>query len=584
MTFAYDGLNRQVGRGQGDPMSLTFSVWDGWSLIEEYRSGNNVQARYLNGPNGVVKNLTSGNLYFQDGSGSASHLTDSNGNLREWYLYDLQGNPGFFDASGNQLLASAFGVRHLFTGQQWYSDSGLYDLRNRFYSPDIGRFLQPDPIDFNGDPTNLYRYCGNNPVIFGDPLGLWTFQVGLSFNVRIGPTMWNFNHGLAVDGHGNLATFTTYAGGIGAGAQASAGVSFTGSSADTVSGLARWYYNVNGGAGLGPSGSANAFWGDDATNPKKRVYGGGITVSFGIGGGGSGGPSYTFITPWSPSHGAPAPGGTGYAGDYGGYFDADGNVVLENRVTVSATPVYQGGSSGGPTWGNGVGIFDTTGFNAQYAPNFYSYTGSLPTTLANPFGSWGPSFGGPIQGSIFGPGNWYSGLDPVPGAVTIGMGIWVMEPADSCFVAGTPVLMADGSEKPIEAIQVGEAVLAWNEETKTMFATKVVRALHHEEKMQTLFDIELEDGRKFTVNNDHPMYVVEDGDFTITDELAARFAKGQPVTFQDSKNQPVKIVSLRMHRQVCKTYNLYVEGQGQKGHTYYANGILVHNRGVNRWK
>jgi intein/homing endonuclease len=73
--------------------------------------------------------------------------------------------------------------------------------------------------------------------------------------------------------------------------------------------------------------------------------------------------------------------------------------------------------------------------------------------------------------------------------------------------------MADGSEEPIEGIHVGEAVLAWNEETKQIFSTKVVKTLHHEEKLQTLFDIELEDGRKFTVNNDHPMYVVEDSDF-----------------------------------------------------------------------
>ena len=144
--------------------------------------------------------------------------------------------------------------------------------------------------------------------------------------------------------------------------------------------------------------------------------------------------------------------------------------------------------------------------------------------------------------------------------------------------------MADGSEKPIESIKVGEAVLAWNEETKQVFSTKVVSALHHDEKMQTLFDIELEDRSKFTVNDNHPMYVVEDEDFTFTDELAARFAKGKPITFQDNKNQPVKIASLRMRRQTCKLYNLHVEGQGKKGHTYYANGILVHNRGTKRFK
>jgi intein/homing endonuclease len=70
--------------------------------------------------------------------------------------------------------------------------------------------------------------------------------------------------------------------------------------------------------------------------------------------------------------------------------------------------------------------------------------------------------------------------------------------------------MADGTEKAIESVQVGEVVLAWNEETKKAFPSKVITAFHHNEKMETLFDIELEDGRKFTVNNNHPMYVVED--------------------------------------------------------------------------
>ena len=68
--------------------------------------------------------------------------------------------------------ATAYSVRHLFTGQQWYSDIGLYDLRNRFYSSDLGRFLQPDPIGFRGDRSNLYRYCKNNPLTRVDPVGL----------------------------------------------------------------------------------------------------------------------------------------------------------------------------------------------------------------------------------------------------------------------------------------------------------------------------------------------------------------------------------------------------------------------------
>jgi RHS repeat-associated protein len=177
MTFAYDGLNRQVSRTIYPPpyspeSGTTFSVWDGWDLIEEYRSGNNVTAQYLYGPGGLIKDLTTNNRYFQDASGSTSHLADSIGRLLEWYRYDLQGTPVFYDANNNQVSATAYGVRHLFTGQQWHSDIGLYDLRNRFYSPDLGRFLQPDPIGFRGDRTNLYRYCRNNPITRWDPLGL----------------------------------------------------------------------------------------------------------------------------------------------------------------------------------------------------------------------------------------------------------------------------------------------------------------------------------------------------------------------------------------------------------------------------
>jgi hypothetical protein len=59
--------------------------------------------------------------------------------------------------------------------------------------------------------------------------------------------------------------------------------------------------------------------------------------------------------------------------------------------------------------------------------------------------------------------------------------------------------------------------------------------------MQTLFDIELEDGRTFTVNNTHPMYVVEDNDFTFTDELAARLQRGSQLHFKTTTISRLKL-------------------------------------------
>jgi RHS repeat-associated protein len=167
-SFKYDGLNRQVSRtlNGGAPI---YNIWDGWNLIEEIQNGS-VTAAYLNGTAGLVKNLISPNYYYQDAGGSTSHIANGSGQLQQWYRYDLQGAPIGFDGSNNSLPASSY-VLFLFTGQRWQGELGLYDLRNRFYSPDIGRFLQGDPIGFKGDATNLYRYCGNNPIMRSDLTG-----------------------------------------------------------------------------------------------------------------------------------------------------------------------------------------------------------------------------------------------------------------------------------------------------------------------------------------------------------------------------------------------------------------------------
>jgi RHS repeat-associated protein len=167
-TFKYDALNRQVSRTINGVAS--YNIWDGWNLIVNYNPANVWTNAYYDGPGGRLADM--GHYYYSDGSGSTSHLADSTGHLLEWYRYDLHGTPVFYNAANTQIPNSAYGIRHLFTGQQWYSEIGLYDLRNRFYSPDIGRFVQSDPIRFWGDSTNLYRYCRNNPVTRHDPFGL----------------------------------------------------------------------------------------------------------------------------------------------------------------------------------------------------------------------------------------------------------------------------------------------------------------------------------------------------------------------------------------------------------------------------
>jgi RHS repeat-associated protein len=85
----------------------------------------------------------------------------------------------------------------MFQGRDYLKEGAIYDYRNRFYHPGLGRFLQPDPIGFQFEgeklsarsaayywsgkapekftstEINLYRYCGNDPVNKSDSMGLW---------------------------------------------------------------------------------------------------------------------------------------------------------------------------------------------------------------------------------------------------------------------------------------------------------------------------------------------------------------------------------------------------------------------------
>ena len=111
-----------------------------------------------------------------------------------YYVKNLQGDIiGILDSDGNQVVeyvyeswgqfaisygstAATLGELNPFRYRGYYFDqeSGLYYLNSRYYDPEIGRFLNADGYVTTGQgliATNMFAYCGNNPVMYVDENG-----------------------------------------------------------------------------------------------------------------------------------------------------------------------------------------------------------------------------------------------------------------------------------------------------------------------------------------------------------------------------------------------------------------------------
>lgn len=181
-TYTYDPLGKRKTFFSDE--TTTRFYWDGDNIVREKGPGTTT---YYRGKDSIIAQIKDGtkNYYVYDGHGDTIALLDSNGFLTV--------EEKTYTAFGNAMEKSLY-VPFRYNGQYYDSYSGLYYLRNRYYDPELGRFLTEDPYwnannMIHGDKqygegeakipdysaiaqsANLYVYCMNDPVNLSDMLG-----------------------------------------------------------------------------------------------------------------------------------------------------------------------------------------------------------------------------------------------------------------------------------------------------------------------------------------------------------------------------------------------------------------------------
>ena len=165
--YAYDGFGRRVKKTAGGKTVLYHYDYDGNLTAETDGAGNPLRDYvWLNGePAGMKLYGTGAGWYWflNDHLGTPQKMVDSAGQV-VW-------EAGYMPFGEARVLIADIENNLRFPGQYYDKETGLHYNYHRYYDPDTGRYLTPDPIGLEGG-LNLYVYVDGNPVNFIDPEGL----------------------------------------------------------------------------------------------------------------------------------------------------------------------------------------------------------------------------------------------------------------------------------------------------------------------------------------------------------------------------------------------------------------------------
>ena len=161
-----------------------------------------------------------------------------------------------------------------------------------------------------------------------------------------------------------------------------------------------------------------------------------------------------------------------------------------------------------------------------------------------------------------------------------------------CFAAGSLVWLADGSHAPIEHCVEGQQIMSWNESTKVIEPKEI--SLMMKPRTCPIYDIVLSDGRVLQITDGHPIMLsnqewgaidveqcvrdhswlegLNSHEFKVGDSL---MTMTDAIMFDRQNEVGLDIVEIK-ENSVMTVYNI---SGVSTNHTYFVNGMLVHNGG-----
>ena len=190
--YEYDGTNRRVEKFFADDSGVEYFYNRQWQVLDEWSFDDQGETtavnqyiwspRYIDAP--IVRfhdGNADGYVYTTGVDNTRYYTGDANYNITttitidpnttetvQHYAYSSYGEATVYDDDWDVIGAPAEDGP-LYCGYLFDAETANDYARNRYYSVALAAWFTRDPIAAD---LNLYRYVGNNPLVYEDPFGL----------------------------------------------------------------------------------------------------------------------------------------------------------------------------------------------------------------------------------------------------------------------------------------------------------------------------------------------------------------------------------------------------------------------------